>query len=155
MRYRYHYQYQCAGLFLLFLFFTACVDAENRPQPRLATSELTITTQNGAATVSAERAVTDSERAKGMMWRTAMNDGEGMLFIYDRDMQMSFWMKNTLIPLSIAFISGRGEILEIRDMEPQDTHSVKSERYCRYALEVPQGWFSRAGIFPGDTVSGL
>jgi uncharacterized membrane protein (UPF0127 family) len=64
-------------------------------------------------------------------------------------------MKNTLIPLSIAFISSRGEILEIRDMEAQSTRSVKSERSCRYALETPQGWFARAGIQPGDTVSGL
>jgi uncharacterized membrane protein (UPF0127 family) len=139
----------------LFLVFVSCVNADNRPQARLPTRELVINTHGGAVTVAAEFAMTDSERAKGLMWRTAANDGEGMLFVYDRDMQMSFWMKNTLIPLSIAFISSRGEILEMRDMEPQDTRAVRSERSCRYALEVPQGWFSRAGIRTGDTVSGL
>jgi uncharacterized membrane protein (UPF0127 family) len=148
------YQRVCILLWLL-LSFTSCVNAENRPQSRLTTRELAINTYNGMIMVSAELAVTDGERAKGMMWRTAMNDGEGMLFVYDRDMQMSFWMKNTLIPLSIAFISSRGDILEIRDMEPQDTRLVKSERYCRYALEAPQGWFARAGIRPGDTITGL
>jgi uncharacterized membrane protein (UPF0127 family) len=136
----------------IFLFVTSCVNAENKPQAELITKELAIST---GATVSAEIAATDGERAKGLMWRTALNDGAGMLFVYDRDIQMSFWMKNTLIPLSIAFISSKGEILEIRDMEPQDTRPVRSERSCRYALEVPQGWFSRAGIRPGDTITGL
>jgi uncharacterized membrane protein (UPF0127 family) len=136
----------------ILLFVTSCVNAENRPQAALITKELAFST---GATVSAEIAATDSERAKGLMWRTALNDGAGMLFVYDRDIQMSFWMKNTLIPLSIAFISSKGEILEIRNMEPQDTRPVRSERSCRYALEVPQGWFSRAGIRPGDTISGL
>jgi uncharacterized membrane protein (UPF0127 family) len=150
MRYK-----KAGGLLWIFLLFTSCVNAENKPQPKLATKELVIATDGGAVTVSAEVAVTDSERAKGMMWRTRMDDGEGMLFVYDRDIQMSFWMKNTLLPLSIAFISSRGEILEIYDMEPEDTHSVKSMRSSRYALEVPQGWFDRAGIRPGDLISGL
>ncbi|MDR1470238.1 MAG: DUF192 domain-containing protein [Spirochaetaceae bacterium] len=138
-----------------FLLFISCVNADNRPQPRLTTKDIFIATGGGAVTVSAEFAVTDSERAKGMMRRSVMNDGEGMLFVYDRDIQMSFWMKNTLVPLSIAFISSRGEILEIRDMEPEDTRSVKSERYCRYALEVPRGWFARAGVQPGNIITGL
>jgi uncharacterized membrane protein (UPF0127 family) len=150
MRYK-----KVGSLLWIFLLCTSCVNAENRPQPRLAAKELVIATDGGTVTVLAEVAVTDNERAKGMMWRTGMKDGEGMLFVYDRDIQMSFWMKNTLLPLSIAFISSRGEILEVYDMEPGDTRSVKSERYCRYALEVPQGWFDRAGIRPGDLVSGL
>jgi uncharacterized membrane protein (UPF0127 family) len=138
-----------------FLLFISCVNADNRPQPKLTTKDLFIASSGGTITVSAEYAVTDNERAKGMMWRSVMNDGEGMLFVYDRDIQMSFWMKNTLIPLSIAFISSRGEILEILDMEPQDTRSVNSQRYCRYALEVPQGWFARAGVQQGDMITGL
>jgi uncharacterized membrane protein (UPF0127 family) len=138
-----------------FLLFISCVNADNRPQPRLTTKNIFITTSSGTVTVSAEYAVTDNERTKGMMWRSVMNDGEGMLFVYDRDLQLSFWMKNTLVPLSIAFISSRGEILEILNMDPQDTRSVKSQRYCRYALEVPQGWFARAGVQPGDMITGL
>jgi uncharacterized membrane protein (UPF0127 family) len=149
-------RYQRAGVLLwLFFLLVSCANAENRPQPKLAARDLAVNTQNGAVTVSVELAVTDSERAKGLMWRRAMNDGEGMLFVYDRDVQMSFWMKNTLIPLSIAFISSKGEILEMHDMEALSTRSIKSERYCRYALETPQGWFTRAGIQVGDTITGL
>jgi uncharacterized membrane protein (UPF0127 family) len=116
---------------------------------------LRITGESGDVPLRAEVAKTESEQAKGLMFRTALNDGEGMLFVYDRDRQMSFWMKNTLIPLSIAFISSQGEILEIRDMEPQDTRPIQSERSCRYALETPQGWFAGAGISPGAMVDGL
>jgi uncharacterized membrane protein (UPF0127 family) len=119
------------------------------------TKDIFIATSGGMVTVSAEYAVTDGERAKGLMWRSGLNGGEGMLFVYDRDIMMSFWMKNTLIPLSIAFISSRGEILEIFDMVPQDTHPVKSQRHCRYALEVPQGWFAEAGVRAGDMITGL
>jgi uncharacterized membrane protein (UPF0127 family) len=149
-------RYQRIGLaFWAFLLFVSCVGADDKPQPKLTAKDLAVTTASGTVVVSAEIAATDSERAKGLMWRTAMNDNEGMLFVYDRDIQMSFWMKNTLIALSIAFISSRGEILEIYDMEPQNTRPVKSERSCRYALEVPQGWFARTGIRPGAIITGL
>jgi uncharacterized membrane protein (UPF0127 family) len=87
------------------------------------------------------------------MNRKTLEDGRGMLFIFDRDQIMSFWMKNTLIPLSIAFISKDGRILEIRDMEPLNETPVRSSRSARYALEAPQGWFDRAGIKAGDTVT--
>jgi uncharacterized membrane protein (UPF0127 family) len=76
-----------------------------------------------------------------------------MLFVYDSDQIMSFWMKNTNIPLSIAFIAFDGRIIEIKDMYPHDENSVLSSRSVRYALEVPQGWFLRAGIIPGDVVN--
>jgi uncharacterized membrane protein (UPF0127 family) len=75
-----------------------------------------------------------------------------MLFIFDRDQVLSFWMKNTLIPLSIAFIASDGRILQIKDMEPLSLSTVNSDRSVRYALEVPRGWFSRAGIAIGDIV---
>jgi uncharacterized membrane protein (UPF0127 family) len=70
---------------------------------------------------------------------------------------MSFWMKNTLVPLSIAYIANDGRILEIYDMQPGNLTPVRSSRSARYALEVPQGWFDRVGITPGDRldVSGL
>jgi uncharacterized membrane protein (UPF0127 family) len=89
------------------------------------------------------------------MFRTVLEDGKGMLFIFDHDEVLSFWMKNTLIPLSIAFITSDGKILEIRDMQPEELRSVASSRMVRYALEVPQGWFDRVGIEAGDDVSGL
>jgi len=105
------------------------------------------------AVVKAEIARTQEERAQGLMYRKELPDGEGMLFVFERDQVMSFWMKNTLIPLSIAYITSDGRIVEIKDMYPHDESSVLSSRSVRYALEVPQNWFSRAGVRLGDTVT--
>ena len=102
--------------------------------------------------IDAELARTDKERQQGLMHRKKLADGRGMLFIFDRDQVMAFWMKNTLIPLSIAFIASDGRIIDIKDMQPLDLNTVSSSRSVRYALEVPQGWFDRAGIRPGDVV---
>ena len=105
----------------------------------------------------AEIARTPAQMQQGYMYRKEVKDGEAMLFIYERDEILSFWMKNTLVPLSIAYITQDGRILEIYDMEPGNLNSVRSSRSARYALEVPQGWFNRAGIGPGDRLdlSGL
>ena len=103
--------------------------------------------------ITVEIARTEDERAQGLMHRKKLPDGEGMIFIFDRDQQLSFWMKNTVLPLSIAFIASDGRIIEIRDMQPLDLNSVKSSRSVRYALEAPQGWFGRAGIKPGDVAN--
>jgi uncharacterized membrane protein (UPF0127 family) len=98
----------------------------------------------------AEVARTDGQRQRGLMFRKEVKDGEGMLFVFERDQILSFWMKNTFVPLSIAYISRDGVILEIRDLEPENLRPVVSSRSCRYALEVPRGWFNRAGLGPGD-----
>jgi uncharacterized membrane protein (UPF0127 family) len=100
--------------------------------------------------IRVEIARTDDERARGLMNRPSLPDGEGMLFVFEREQILSFWMKNTLIPLSIAFIRTDGRIAEIRDMQALDVTTVSSARSARYALEVPQGWFTRAGIDSGD-----
>ena len=86
------------------------------------------------------------------MHRDSLEDGYGMLFIFEKDQVLSFWMKNTFIPLSIAYITSDGRIVDIKDMYPLDESSVVSSRSVRYALEVPQGWFSRAGVHLGDIV---
>jgi len=104
------------------------------------------------ASVKAEIADNQETRNKGLMFRKKLPDGEGMLFVFEYDHVLSFWMKNTYIPLSIAFITHDGKIIDIKDMYPHDTSSVLSSRSARYALEVPQGWFSRAGVRAGDTV---
>ena len=104
------------------------------------------------AVVKAEIARTQDERRQGLMHRKKLPDGEGMLFVFERDEVQSFWMKNTLIPLSIAFIVYDGRIIEIKDMQPGNLNSVYSSRSVRYALEVPQGWFSRAGVQSGDVL---
>ncbi len=103
--------------------------------------------------VNAEIASTPEERERGLMWRQSVPEGSGMIFIYPRDEKMSFWMKNTNVPLSIAFIDSRGVFREIFDMKPLDLTPVQSAGYRRFALEVPQGFFLRKGIAPGSAFS--
>jgi len=102
--------------------------------------------------VKAEIARTTEERQQGLMFRKSLADGSGMLFVLDKDEIASFWMKNTYIPLSIAFITFDGRIIDIKNMYPHDLNSVTSSRSVRYALEVPQGWFLKAGVQEGDMV---
>ena len=102
------------------------------------------------AQVEAEVARTVIQRSQGLMFRETLDAGKGMLFVYPFDDNLNFYMKNTSIPLSIAFISSTGVITEIKDMEPFDIETVSSTEKVRYALEVPQGWFATAGIAVGD-----
>ncbi len=83
------------------------------------------------------------------MHRKKIPEGTGMIFIYPGDEKMSFWMKDTEVPLSIAFIDSKGVFREIFDMEPFSLETVNSPGYRRYALEVPAGWFAARGISPG------
>lgn len=117
-----------------------------RPQSGLKTAVL----RSGRVEILAELAVGPSEQETGLMHRTELADGRGMLFVYAEDRRLAFWMKNTLIPLSIAYIGADGTIKEILDMEPLSLAPVESERYVRYALEAPLGWFGRVGLGPGD-----
>ncbi|MDR1220494.1 MAG: DUF192 domain-containing protein [Treponema sp.] len=118
------------------------------------TARLSIATSAGKTVdISVEIAATEEERGQGLMFRKKIEDGKGMIFLFEKDQIMSFWMKNTLVPLSIAFILSDGRIAEIRDMEPQSLAAVNSERSCRYALETPQGWFARSGVGVGDKLS--
>jgi uncharacterized protein len=118
------------------------------PNPTLATASVKV----GPAIVLAEIARTEVERERGLMFRRALDEGKGMLFVFDKDDMLAFWMKNTKVPLSIAYISSDGTIRQISDMEPYSLATVKSERSVRYALEVPRGWFERAGVKVGDRV---
>jgi uncharacterized membrane protein (UPF0127 family) len=130
--------------------------AGEKPQGRLETTGLAILREDGTvAEVLAEIARSDEERRRGLMGRKSLADGEGMLFIFETDRILSFWMKDTLLPLSIAFIAHDGRILEIHHMEALSVRSIQSARSARYALEVPQGWFARAGIKAGDAIRGI
>lgn len=144
-------------LFLAAAFFFALAGfscAKERGNPRLPERELSITTASGASVkIQAEIADTDATREKGLMFRKNIPDGTGMLFVYDHDLVMRFWMKNTPSPLSIAYIDSKGIIKDIFDMEPFNLNSVTSTGYVRYALEVPQGYFKRAGISVGDKMT--
>ncbi len=106
----------------------------------------------GDTPCSVEIADTDGKRARGLMGRKNIPDGTGMLFTYPSPDRLSFWMKGTPSPLSIAFIDETGKIIKISDMHPFDESSVTSPPGCTSALEVPQGWFKRKGIIPGDHV---
>jgi uncharacterized membrane protein (UPF0127 family) len=117
-----------------------------------STTTVTIRTAGGDVNIAAEVAKTAEERQRGLMFRKSLADGKGMLFVFERDQVLSFWMKNTYIPLSIAYIAGDGRIIEVHDMEPLSLAPVRSNRSCRYALEAPLGWFTRANINVGDTV---
>ncbi len=102
--------------------------------------------------VPVEIADTDEERQTGLMGRTALAEDAGMLFVFDVEQQLSFWMKDTLIPLSIAFIDSEGRIVDIQDMQPLDEAPHPSAAPAQYALEVNQGFFEARGIQVGDTV---
>jgi uncharacterized membrane protein (UPF0127 family) len=100
--------------------------------------------------LTVEVANTQQEREKGLMFRYSMPHDNGMLFVFDSERNLSFWMKNTFIPLDIAYISSKGIINEIYRMEPLDYSIVyPSKKPARYALEVNAGWFKKNGIEPG------
>jgi uncharacterized membrane protein (UPF0127 family) len=105
--------------------------------------------------VPVEIADDDESRSMGLMKRSTLNPGCGMLFIFPDEDERSFWMKDTYIPLSIAFLSGDGTILNIEDMKPFDQSRVLSSGPARCALEMNQGWFRRNGVRPGDKVTGI
>ncbi len=119
---------------------------------KLPVKDIKIVRQDGTEfTVTAEIAEKAEDRNHGFMERKNIPDGTGMLFIFDRDQILSFWMKNTPHPLSIAYIDSKGKIRDIYDMTPYSLSSITSTVSVRYALEVPQGWYKKNGITEGDT----
>jgi uncharacterized membrane protein (UPF0127 family) len=131
------------------------LEAENtvaRLEKRLFSFEKTDRAGTPPVTIRAEIAREEHEASAGLMYRRNLPDGEGMLFVFERDEILAFWMKDTFIPLSIAFITSDGGIIDIRDMEPRNLNPVESARPARYALEVSQGWFTRNGIREGDRI---
>jgi uncharacterized membrane protein (UPF0127 family) len=124
--------------------------AQEGPQPRLPTVNLTA----GMHVIKAEVAVTAQQQMTGMMFRREMPGNEGMLFVNEGAGLRCFWMKNTLVPLTIAFIEDDGSIVNLADMNPLDERSHCSAKPVRYALEMPQGWFAKRGIKAGHKLKG-
>jgi hypothetical protein len=120
-------------------------------ETRLRASTLSI----GPHRLKVEVARTDPDRARGLMFREKMGRDEGMLFIFDEPAYHSMWMKNTLIPLSVAFVDAGGTILNILDMEPHSEESHMSAGPSIYAIETNRGWFAAKKIKAGDKVTGL
>ncbi|KQT10898.1 DUF192 domain-containing protein [Ramlibacter sp. Leaf400] len=108
----------------------------------------------GMHKIQAQRARTPSQTATGLMWRTQMPQHEGMLFEFPQAFQQCFWMKDTLIPLSAAFIEEDGTIANIADMQPRSLDSHCSTKPVRYVLEMNQGWFAKRGIKAGMKLAG-
>lgn len=108
----------------------------------------------GMHLIDAQVAATAEQRSTGLMFRQQMPQGEGMLFIFDQPSEQCFWMKNTLLPLTAAFVADDGTIVNLADMKPQTTESHCSEKPVRYVLEMNQGWFAKKGIKAGFKLSG-
>lgn len=124
--------------------------AQDGPQPRLRTVDLTA----GMHIIRAELAITPQQQQTGMMFRKEMGTNEGMLFVNEVAGVRCFWMRNTLIPLTIAFIEDDGTIVNLADMKPMSEESHCSLRPVRFALEMNQGWFARRGIKAGFRLRG-
>ncbi|HVS57359.1 MAG TPA: DUF192 domain-containing protein [Casimicrobiaceae bacterium] len=105
--------------------------------------------------LAAETAATTATRTVGLMHRFSLKPDHGMLFVFDAPQPLAFWMKNTFVPLSIAFIGADGRILNIEDMAPQTEATHPSRGLALYALEMKKGWFAERAIAAGDRVEGL
>jgi len=123
--------------------------AQQIPQ-KLAAVRLTA----GIHLINAELATTPQQREIGLMMRPSMEPNDGMLFVFEQAGQQCFWMKNTLIPLSVAFLADDGSVVNIEDMAPQTLDGHCSTKPVRFVLEMNQGWFAKRGIKPGFKVRG-
>jgi uncharacterized membrane protein (UPF0127 family) len=108
----------------------------------------------GMHQIEAQVARTPGERATGLMFRKEMPQHEGMLFVFEQPSMQCFWMKNTLLPLSIAFVADDGTVVNVDEMKPQTTDSHCSKEPVRYVLEMNKGWFAKKGVKAGSTLTG-
>lgn len=130
-------------------FFTLASHAQS-PQTDLPRTQIGA----GMHLIDAQVAQTPGQRSTGLMWRKEMPAHEGMLFVFERPGVQCFWMKNTLLPLTAAFVADDGRIVNLADMQPLNEASHCSSEPVRYVLEVNQGWFAKRGIKAGDKLRG-
>lgn len=121
------------------------------PQPALRTTQLS----TGIHVITAEVAATPQSRMIGLMMRESLKPNHGMVFVFEDKSMHCFWMRNTLLPLSIAFIDDDGAIVNIADMTPKSEASICPQRPVRFALEMEQGWFAKRGVTAGKRITGL
>ncbi|WP_397409581.1 DUF192 domain-containing protein [Polaromonas sp.] len=129
---------------------TGCAMAQGTPQTDLPRAKLSA----GMHQIDAQLALTPEQRQIGLMFRREMPQTEGMLFVFEQPAQQCFWMKNTLLPLTAAFVADDGTIVNLADMKPQTTDSHCSEKPVRYVLEMNVGWFAKKGIKAGSKLAG-
>jgi uncharacterized membrane protein (UPF0127 family) len=138
------------ALALTSLAFAAAALAQGEPQLDLPRVHLAA----GMHQVDAQVARTHEQRMTGLMFRKEMPQHEGMLFVFDQPSVQCFWMKNTLLPLTAAFVADDGTIVNLADMKPQTEDSHCSAKPVRFVLEMNQGWFAKKGIKAGTKLSG-
>ena len=136
---------------LLTLGCIASASAQTPAVRKFPTTQLNI----GIHLIKAEVAQTEAEREQGLMFREKMADNEGMLFLFGAPAGVCMWMKNTLIPLSVAFMDEKGVIINIEEMKEQTLDSHCAKRGAVYALEMNKGWFKQKNIKPGTKIDGL
>ena len=124
--------------------------AQETPQTQLQRITLSV----GIHQIDTQVALTSEQHQIGLMYRSEMPQGEGMLFVFPSPSKQCFWMKNTVLPLTAAFIADDGSIVNLEDMKPQTTDSHCSLKPVRYVLEMNQGWFARKGIKAGAKMAG-
>ena len=134
----------------LSVWFCSLAWAQGSPQLQLPRIQL----QAGMHQIQAQVAATPDQRSVGLMHRSDMPQAEGMLFAFEQASQQCFWMKNTLLPLTAAFIADDGTIVNLADMKPQTTDAHCSEQPVRWVLEMNQGWFAKRGIKAGFKLQG-
>ncbi|WP_296321644.1 DUF192 domain-containing protein [Treponema sp. UBA3813] len=144
--------FKIRNFFFLFSFlFLTLFSSSCSPKTKLPVKKLTlVNSEKKEIVVKAEVAATFEERKNGFMFRQNIPDGTGMLFIFEKEQILDFWMKNTPHPLSIAYIDKNGKIRDILDMTPFSLANVTSSTKVLYALEVPQGWFGKVNVKVGD-----
>jgi uncharacterized membrane protein (UPF0127 family) len=135
-------------IFLAFINLSAV--AQESPQTNLPRLKL----QAGMYQIDAQVAQTPDQRSTGLMFRTEMPAHEGMLFVFEQASTQCFWMKNTLLPLTAAFVADDGTVVNLADMKPQTTDSHCSSKPVRYVLEMHQGWFAKKGFKAGMRLGG-
>jgi uncharacterized membrane protein (UPF0127 family) len=124
--------------------------SQDMPQTNLPRIKL----QAGMHQIDTQVAQTPDQRSMGLMFRKDMPQHEGMLFVFEQPTKQCFWMKNTFLPLTAAFVADDGTIVNLVDMKPQTTDSHCSEKPVRFVLEMNQGWFAKKGLKAGSRVSG-
>ena len=134
----------------LLMSMLACTATAQPAQTNLPRTPL----QAGIYQLDVQVAATPLQREIGLMNRADMPNHEGMLFVFEQPAQQCFWMKNTLLPLTAAFIADDGSIVNLEDMQPQTTASHCSEKPVRFVLEMKQGWFAKKGIKKGFKLKG-
>jgi uncharacterized membrane protein (UPF0127 family) len=134
----------------LSVWFCSLAWAQGSPQLQLPRIQL----QAGMHKIQAQVAANPDQRSIGLMHRAEMPQSEGMLFAFEQATQQCFWMKNTLLPLTAAFIADDGTIVNLADMKPQTTDAHCSEQPVRWVLEMNQGWFAKRGIKAGFKLQG-